>query len=79
MLATLQKWGNSQGVRIPKSLIDSLHWNNDEKLSIVADNNKIIIEPVQKRKNITELFEGYDEVYTPEKIDWGQPVGKEIW
>ncbi len=79
MLATLQKWGNSQGVRIPKTLIDSLHWNNDEKLSIVADNNKIIIEPVHKRKNIMELFADYNEDYTPEEIDWGEPVGKEVW
>ncbi len=30
-------------------------------------------------KTIEELFVGYDEKYTPEEIDWGEPVGKEKW
>lgn len=79
MLATIQKWGNSQGIRIPKNILDELQWSNQEELSLVAKNGKIIIERANKRKNIQELFANYKEEYTPENIEWGEPVGREIW
>lgn len=33
----------------------------------------------EKRKNIKELFADYHEEYTPVEIDWGKPVGEEVW
>lgn len=30
-------------------------------------------------KTIEELFAGFDGEYEPVEIDWGKPVGKEIW
>ncbi len=33
----------------------------------------------KKHKTIDELFEGYEGDYKPEEIDWGEPVGKEIF
>lgn len=32
----------------------------------------------KRRKRIDELFIGYNGKYTPEEIDWGEPVGSEI-
>lgn len=81
MTTTIQKWGNSQGIRLSKSLLDSIKWQENEEINIKTENNKIIIEKVIKaqKKNIKELFENYDGNYIPTKIDWGKPVGKEIW
>lgn len=80
MTTTLQKWGNSQGVRIPKTLLDTVNWSEDEQISIVVENGKIVMEKAKgKRKNIKELFENYDEEYEPAEIDWGKPEGEEIW
>ena len=31
------------------------------------------------RKNIVELFEGFDEEYKPTEIEWVIPTGEEIW
>ena len=44
MTTTIQKWGNSQGIRIPKFLLDAVQWSDDEQLVLSADKNKIIIE-----------------------------------
>ena len=33
----------------------------------------------KKHKTIDELFEGYEGDYKPEEIDYGEPVGKEIF
>ena len=40
---------------------------------------KIIIEKATKQKNIKELFADYHGEYTPVEIDWGEPVGNEVW
>jgi len=79
MTTTIQKWGNSQGIRIPKFLIDAVQWNENDPLVLRAENNKIIIEKAEPRKNIMELFADFDGEYVPEEIDWGDPVGAEVW
>lgn len=81
MTISIQKWGNSQGIRLPKLLLDSMGWSETEKLNVTEDNGRIIIEKAaaETRKNIKELFEDYDGGYTPEEIDWGTAEGNEIW
>lgn len=81
MTTTIQKWGNSQGVRIPKIILDDVNWSENEQIDIIVEDNKIIIKKAEdkKRKNIKELFEDYDEEFEPENIDWGKPQGEEIW
>lgn len=79
MLTTIQKRGNSQGIRIPKFLLEAVQWREDEQLSINVDRGKIIIEKVNPKQNIKELFDDFDGEYTPVNIDWGSPVGDEIW
>lgn len=80
MTTSIQKWGNSQGVRIPKMLLDSVKWSENEKVTITVYDGKLIIEKAKKEKeSIMELFENYEEEYTPEEIDWGKPEGKEVW
>jgi len=80
MTTTIQKWGNSQGIRIPKMLLDSVNWSENEQIIIVVDKGKLIMEKAKgKRKNIKELFENYKEEYKPTEIDWGETQGEEIW
>ena len=79
MTTTIQKWGNSQGIRIPKFLLDALNWTGSERLVVSAEDDKIVIERAEKRKNIKELFADYHEEYTLIEIDWGGPVGEEVW
>lgn len=74
---TLQKWGNSQGFRIPKTILETLEWQENEQFSLSAQKDKIIIEPVKKRKTIQELFADYEGSYESAEIDWGEPAGKE--
>lgn len=81
MTTTIQKWGNSQGIRLPKYILEDINWHENEKLDIKTENGKIVIEKIaqKERKNIKELFENFDGEYKPTDIDWGEPVGKEIW
>lgn len=82
MKTLIRKWGNSQGVRIPKHLLDAVKLTANDEVIIRAENDTLIIEkaaPTQPRKTIKELFADYNGEYTPEEIDWGEKAGKEAW
>ena len=80
-LATVQKWGNSHGVRIPKYLLDSLNWSIGEKISLHTRGNRLIIEQApKKRKTIEELLDGFNlDNFQSSEFNWGKPVGREVW
>jgi antitoxin MazE len=79
--ATIVKWGNSQGILLPKRLLESAGIGEHDALEIVVENHGVIIKKAdpQTRKTIQELFEGFTASYETEMTDWGDPVGKEIW
>ena len=80
MVSTIQKWGNSQGIRLPKIFLDDLNMREGNEVEIFIQNNSIIIKhAAQKRNTIQELFADYDGEYTPEEIEWGNSVGGEVW
>lgn len=79
MITTIQKWGNSQGIRIPKSILDTVDWKENESICLFADDDRIVIQKANKRKSIEELFENFNGEYEPTEFDWGKPVGNEIW
>ena len=49
-----------------------------EKGETKAKETKIVIKKTKDGVTLTSLFENHFENYTPENIDWGEPVGKEI-
>lgn len=79
MITSIQKWGNSQGIRIPKFLLEAVQWSESEKLSLNVDEDRIVITKAERRKNIKELFADYDGEYEAVEINWGEPVGEEVW
>jgi len=78
MNATIQKWGNSQGIRIPKVILEGLSLKEGTDVELFVEDNALIIKPRSKR-TIQDLFIGYDGEYTPEEVDWGADVGGEKW
>lgn len=79
MTTNIQKWGNSQGVRIPKIILELLEWKDNEELSISTEHDKIIIQKAKSPLTLSDVFKNYNEDYKPETINWGEPVGGEIW
>ena len=52
MTTTISKWGNSQGLRFPKSILEELDLKIGDKLKFSIQNDKIILEPIKKRKKV---------------------------
>lgn len=80
MMTNIVKWGNSQGIRLPKYLLDSVHISDNDIVEVITENDSIVIKKsASKYKTIQERFKDFDGTYEPIEIDWGKPVGNEIW
>ena len=82
MNATIQKWGNSQAVRLPKALLEIASIKENEQVQILAERDKIVIQKVKtkrRHKTLAERLEGFEGDYVGEEWDTGAPVGKEVW
>ena len=80
MTATISNWGNSQGIRLPKNIIQAMHLITGDKIDIKIENHKIVLEPinVKKKFDINELVAQMPSSYsTTEEIN--DSVGKEEW
>lgn len=77
MNTILSKWGNSQGIRISKEILEELDFKLGDELKLSTQNKVLKIE--KSVKNIKDLFLDYEENYELESIDWGKSVGKEVW
>lgn len=88
MYATIQKWGNSHGLRIPKALLDAVDLRENDRVELTQDNNSIQIRKVAPTRHRTledrlTAFYGkpIDEIQRidSEEYDWGKPEGSELW
>ncbi len=81
MQATIQKWGNSQGIRIPKAFLEALGMAENDVVELNRVDDNIVIKKVKKETGLTldDIFRDYDGKDAAEKFDWGSPVGKEVW
>ena len=80
MEARLQKWGNSDGIRIPSSILKSLNIKTNDKLDLILDGDKIVISKSKKDKvSLKERFEKYDGQNMAKEFKWDDPQGREIW
>jgi antitoxin MazE len=44
MTAMISKWGNSQGLRVSKEILESLHLSVGDKVNVHVKDEKIIIK-----------------------------------
>jgi antitoxin MazE len=89
MTTAIVKWGNSQGIRLPKALLKSADISKNDTVDILVKNEAIIIKKTQDKKHKTTRERLADFYGTKNKakkhtekqaeIDWGKPAGKEIW
>lgn len=80
MEARIQKWGNSDGIRIPKSILKSLNIKTNDILNIEQQDDKIVISIPKKRKvSLAEKFKEYKGKNLAKDFSWDESMGKEIW
>ena len=81
MTATISSWGNSQGLRFPKNVMEALHLSVGDKVNITVIDHKIVLEPLtptRKKYDIKELVKQFTNGYHPFEAFENQ-AGLEAW
>lgn len=86
---TISKWGTSHAIRLPKPFLESLNLKDNDVVDVVLDNDKIIIQKKYQHKTLKQRVEEFygknfetavkENSYKFEEVDWGQPMGEEVW
>lgn len=82
LLTKIQKWGNSQGLRIAKHLLADAHIHIGDEVEVELKDGNIIISPLHKIRGQYKLKDLVAQIpadYIVSEVDWGGPVGREDW
>lgn len=76
----LQKWGNSDGIRIPSTFLKALNLKTNDKIELIQEDDRIIISKCKDKKiSLKERFEKYNGENLAKEFEWDEAKGREIW
>ena len=78
MSAKIQKWGNSVGVRIPKTIMEKANLSINSEIEIEYKNQKIIIFAKKKNIQLKDLLSQITKNNLHTENNYIK-AGKEIW
>jgi antitoxin MazE len=80
MVSKVQRWGNSQGLRLPKHVLESADISVGDDVEVIPQEGQITIKKIPKRKfDLAEMVSRMPRHYKAREESWGKPVGKEEW
>ena len=75
----VSKWGNSLGLRLPKSVAREAQLDVGDTVDVSVDNGAIVIRPNRPRYSLKELVRRITPKNRHDESEWGGPVGDEVW
>jgi antitoxin MazE len=80
MRVQIKKWGNSASVRMPVAVMAAAALSVDQSVEITAEGGWVIIEPVTTPVyDLDKLLDQMTPETFHEEVDFGPPVGQEVW
>jgi antitoxin MazE len=80
MVTKVQKWGNSQGLRLSKQILDDARISVGESVQVVVEDDQIVIRRAARSQfDIRELVSRMPRNYKAREASFGPPVGQEAW
>ena len=79
MEVRLQKWGNSDGIRIPSNILKSLNLKTNDRVELIQEEDKIIISKSKTKISLAEKIKVYQGENLSKDFEWDEARGKEIW
>jgi antitoxin MazE len=77
MQVQVARWGNSLGVRIPKSVAGQAGLTEGSRVDISVKGDRITLSPARPRYVLRDLLQGMTPDAMREAFDWGDDVGRE--
>lgn len=79
MVTKVQKWGNSQGLRLSKQVLDLADIAIGDDVQIIVGDGQITMKKAGSKYNLAELVARIPKRYKATEVGFGPPVGKEEW
>ena len=82
MVTTIQKWGNSQGLRLAKQILEETHIAIGDPVDVSTRDGVIVIAPARRvrgKQSLQDLLSRIPKNYKTGEVKWGKPVGREDW
>lgn len=79
MVTSVQRWGNSLAIRIPKAFAAQAQLTEDTAVDISVDGDTITISPARREWTLDDLVRKITPSNQHREIGWGPGTGKESW
>ena len=80
MQTSIQKWGNSLGLRLPKLIAEELQIKTGARVTMKVSQGRLVITPqVRRRYSLDELLKGVNTENLHPETDTSAPQGREVW
>jgi len=79
MRASIARWGNSLGIRIPQEIARPLALREGSRVEIVAEGDRVVISPIRRRPRyaLKDLLVGMTPDAVRDAFEWGPEIGRE--
>jgi len=76
----IQRWGNSLGLRIPRSFAEEAGVEAGSEVDLSLRDGDLVVKPARRRTyRLKELLEKITAKNLHGEVDTGRPVGREVW
>jgi len=80
MRTRVKKWGNSLGLRIPKTFADEINLKENSSIEMMMQEGALLITPVTEHEwTLEELLVGVTDENRRHEWETGPAEGKETW
>ena len=79
MKTTVQKWGNSLAVRIPRPFAEEVNLEENSTVDLSVRGGKLVIVPAEPELTLEALVQAISDDNRREEFATGKAVGREIW
>ncbi len=80
MQTKIQRWGNSLGLRIPRSFAEEAGVKAGSQIDLSVRDGDLIVRAARRRTyRLRELLERVTTKNLHDEVETGDPLGREVW
>ena len=82
MITKVQKWGNSQGLRLSRALLADVEIQVGDAVDVAVRDGALVVTPLRRVRgghDLGELVKRIPKHFESKELDWGPAVGRETW
>ena len=80
MQTQVKAWGNSQGIRLPKDILQEANVEINDMLEVKVSDGMIMLVKTFRHRKLEERAEKFGgKLNLDGEYEWDKPEGREVW